>query len=60
MLTFTSDPTPYQAAFYLIDNKAETFGISDSTTFPLHVKLSWEKLAKCGGRYIKVHKLIKE
>lgn len=60
MITFGTDPTPYRDTFYLIDNAPAELGINDSATFPIYVKVSWQKLSKCAGKYIKVNRLIKQ
>jgi hypothetical protein len=41
MITFSNDPTPYQATFYDIDTIAPNSVISDTITFPKYVKVKW-------------------
>jgi hypothetical protein len=57
MLTFSKDPTPYKDSFYLVENDLAVFGISESTTFPVAVKVAWKKVAKCSNKYVHIDKL---
>lgn len=60
MITFGTDPTPYRDTFYLIDNAPAALGITDSATFPIYVKVRWQKLSKCAGKYIRINRLIRQ
>lgn len=59
MLTFSNDATPYKEPFYLVDNSLKEFGITESSTFPIMVKVGWTKVAKCSENYIRVDKLVR-
>lgn len=54
MITFTGETKPYTGAFFLIENSASEFGITAADTFPIYVKVAWNKLEKCKGTYVKI------
>ena len=41
MITFSNNPSPYQATFYDIDSVAPNSVISDTMTFPKYVRVKW-------------------
>lgn len=50
MINFHNDTALYSDPYYLIDNESSTLGISDSTEFPVKMKVDWVKdTAVCGG-----------
>jgi hypothetical protein len=42
MITFTNDPDPYQAEFYLLTNEAAELGLSMTTSFPVYLEVEYE------------------
>lgn len=59
MITFANDPKPYSADFKLISNPNQDLGISDSTTFPMNVKVVWEKdTVRCSGQFIQIKRML--
>lgn len=50
MITFTSNPKPYSAEFYNIGQMPPNTDISDSSEFPIYVKVKYTKsTANCGN-----------
>lgn len=50
MLTFTNDPKTYSAEFFNIGQMPSNTGISDSSEFPIYVKVKYSKSnANCGN-----------
>ncbi len=50
MITFSNDPKPYSAEFFNIGQMPPNTGISDSSEFPIYVKLKYSKSnANCGN-----------
>lgn len=54
MINFTGETKPYTGTFYLVENNLSSFGITDSSSFPLLVKASYIILEKCSGKYVSV------
>lgn len=59
MINFENNPSPYSGSFYLINNMPANSGITNSSTFPIYLKVEWEKEpTKCSGSYINILKII--
>ncbi len=59
MINFTGETKSYTGEFYLIDNDISTFGITDTTSFPVNVKATYTPIEKCEGKHIKITKLVR-
>lgn len=57
MINFIGETKPYTGTFYLIDNDISAFGISDSSSFPVAVKVEYKILEKCKSTYIHINTL---
>lgn len=50
MITFSNDPQPYSAEFFNIGKMPPNTGISESSEFPIYVKVKYSKsTANCGN-----------
>jgi hypothetical protein len=59
MVTFSNDPTPYSADFVLVETMPKGSTINESTKFPVHVCIKYEKLeTSCGTVKIKVTDMV--
>lgn len=55
MLTYGQDPEPYAEPFRLISNPPSYFGFTDSTKYPVYVKVyTVEDQTRCPGSYVVV------
>lgn len=53
MINFSNDPVPYNAPFRLISNPPSYFGFTDSTKFPVYIKVfTAEDQTRCPGSYV--------
>ena len=60
MINFTGDTKPYSHPFFLIENDAATLGVEATANFPIHVKVNYTKLEKCGDSYVRIDKIEKK
>lgn len=54
MITFSNDPKPYSAEFFNIGQMPPNTGISDSSTFPIYVKVKYSKPTSTCGNIIDI------
>ncbi|MFI5221343.1 MAG: hypothetical protein ACHQK8_03380 [Bacteroidia bacterium] len=50
MITFSNDPKTYSATFYDIDKLPANSGITESSPFPIYVKVKYETSTGCGNK----------
>lgn len=59
MINFENNPSPYTGTFYLINEMPANSGITTSSTFPIYLKVVWEKeRTKCPGNYINIKRIL--
>ena len=55
VINFQNRTNSYEGEFRLISNDPAEFGITDSTAFPVYMKVRWEHdMTRCSGNYIKI------
>ncbi len=54
MITFSNDPKPYSAEFFNIGQMPPNTGITDSSTFPIYVKVKYSKPTSTRGKIIDI------
>jgi hypothetical protein len=59
MINFENNPDPYTGTFYLINEMPANSGITTSSTFPIYLKVEWEKEpTKCPDHFINIRRII--
>lgn len=60
MINFNNDPEPYSGSFYQVHDLPANAGISEQTSFPLYVRVTWQPVEGGCGNSINILRLDKK